>query len=305
MIAPDKTGYETTPDGYRLRFAVFRSLKRPNKGTIVLLHGRNEAIEKYDETIADFIAAGFDVGTFDWRGQGKSDRLVANAQRGYIEDFEQFAIDLEHIFTQVILPETRAPFFMVGHSMGGLAALYAAPRMANRIRRMVLSAPLLGLHEDVPSATILAPASKALCFLGLGAMPVSRGSDGIAENPFLNNRLTTDPVRYARNQTLGGPQGVLNLGPPTFAWLNATYRAIEYVTRIEHMARLHIPTLMVTAGADTVVESLASENYARNLRSGAHLTIDGARHELMQEADVYRDQFMAAVHAFIPGTSLS
>ena len=38
------------------------------------------------------------------------------------------------------------------------------------------------------------------------------------------------------------------------------------------------------------------------MRSGSLLTIDGARHEILQEADIYREQFLAAFDAFIPGT---
>ena len=30
--------------------------------------------------------------------------------------------------------------------------------------------------------------------------------------------------------------------------------------------------------------------------------IDGARHEILQEADIYREQLLAAFDAFIPGT---
>jgi lysophospholipase len=45
------------------------------RGTVVLLQGRNECIEKYYETIRHFTGRGLWVATFDWRGQGRSDRL--------------------------------------------------------------------------------------------------------------------------------------------------------------------------------------------------------------------------------------
>ena len=32
------------------------------------------------------------------------------------------------------------------------------------------------------------------------------------------------------------------------------------------------------------------------------VTIDGARHEILQEADIYREQFWAAFDAFVPGS---
>jgi lysophospholipase len=37
------------------------------------------------------------------------------------------------------------------------------------------------------------------------------------------------------------------------------------------------------------------------LRLSSLLTIDGARHEILQEADFYREQFLAAFDAFVPG----
>ena len=68
------------------------------------------------------------------------------------------------------------------------------------------------------------------------------------------------------------------------------------------MAKIHIPSLLIAAGADEVVSTPAIEDYTKGLRSGTALTIDGARHEILQEADLYREQFLAAFDAFIPGT---
>ncbi|MEP4107279.1 MAG: alpha/beta hydrolase, partial [Nitratireductor sp.] len=63
-----------------------------------------------------------------------------------------------------------------------------------------------------------------------------------------------------------------------------------------------VPTLFVAAGADMVVSTRAIERYATGLRAASLLTIDGARHELLQEADIYREQLLAAFAAFVPGT---
>src|SRR5690606_39140007 len=43
-----------TPDGVKLRYATFPKGDGPPRGTICLVHGRTEFIEKYFETIADF-----------------------------------------------------------------------------------------------------------------------------------------------------------------------------------------------------------------------------------------------------------
>ncbi len=145
--APDihSDGFVETPDGFSIRYALFRSEHQPSKGTILLLQGRNETIEKYYETIADLGRLDFDVATFDWRGQGGSDRFFKRTDAGYVDSFDQYAIDLETVFEHVVLPDCRPPFFMLAHSTGALVALYTAPAMVNRIRRIVLSAPFLGL----------------------------------------------------------------------------------------------------------------------------------------------------------------
>ena len=64
-------GAVTTRDGVTLRFARFAP-PPGRKGTVVVLQGRAEYIEKYFETVRDLRARGFAVATFDWRGQGLS-----------------------------------------------------------------------------------------------------------------------------------------------------------------------------------------------------------------------------------------
>jgi lysophospholipase len=91
-------------------------------------------------------------------------------------------------------------------------------------------------------------------------------------------------------------------GWPTVRWLIAAARAIGKITRPEFMAANRIPTLIVAAGADEVVSTRAVEWYARHLRLGSLVMIDGARHEILQEADLYREQFFAAFDAFVPGS---
>jgi lysophospholipase len=119
--------------------------------------------------------------------------------------------------------------------------------------------------------------------------------------PFSTNVLTTDRRRYARNAALCAKAPKLGLGGPTVAWISAACRAIGIVTDPDFIARIHIPVLMIAAGNDEVVSNAAIEDYARRLRSGSLLTINGARHEILQEADIYREQFFAAFDAFIPG----
>lgn len=292
-----------TADGFTLRTAVFRATARPHKGSVLLLHGRNEALEKYDHVIDELCGRGFDVVSFDWRGQGRSTRFFDNGRRGYVDDFEQYASDLELVFSKIALPEARPPFFVLAHSMGGLVALYTAPRLVNRLHRMVLASPFIALGDDTLSTGQMHTLSSALCFCGLGNMYLAGGNAGSLKTQFTSNRLTTDLDRFEHNKSLMDPDHGLGIGGPTASWLHACTNAMAVVSNPEHYARIHIPTLIVGSGADTIVSNAAIEDYARRLRSGAIIMIDGARHELMQEAPFYRSQFFAAFDAFIPGST--
>ena len=88
-----RAGLLRTHDGKKLRYARFDATERPLKGTVVLLPGRNESIEKYFETIADLTRRGLAVATLDWRGQGLSDRLLRNRERGHVDRFDSYVRD--------------------------------------------------------------------------------------------------------------------------------------------------------------------------------------------------------------------
>ena len=302
LPAHSTAGMLTMRDGKRIRYALFRTDARPLKGTVVVLTGRNECIEKYFETVGDLQARGFEVVTLDWRGQGDSDRILRDRGRGYIRNFHHYVEDLDQLFREIVLPDCRAPFYMLAHSAGALIALLAAPLMANRIRRMVLSAPLVALTGYTTTMPAVSRVSNLMVWLGLGRLPLGRSGRPREAAPFDTNIVTSDPERYRRNQDIYQAHPELATGSPTAAWVRACTRAAAEIQAQDFVAHMHIPTLFVAAGADKVVSTRATELYARRLRSGSLLTIDGAKHELLQERDIFRDQFMAAFDAFVPGT---
>lgn len=291
----------TVHDGRSIRYGRFPAQTRPLKGTVVILAGRNECIEKYFETIRDLSSRGFGAAIMDWRGQGGSERLIRDPARGYVVSFDDYVADLEKFFDDVVLPDCRGPYYVLGHSTGSLVALIATPRLFNRVRRMVLIAPLIEFVGLPVSMTTLRRTTAFLYSLGLGTVYVSGGPRPKGGHPFAANKLTTDLARFSRNTALFNAAPQLAMGGPTVAWIHAACDAAERVRDPDFAARLHVPTLLVAAGADEVVSTQAIETFARTLRSGSVVTIDGARHEILQEADVYREQFWAAFDAFIPG----
>lgn len=286
--------------GVRIRYGLFGATGRPLKGTIVLLTGRNETIEKYFETITDLSKRGFSVAMFEWRGQAGSGRILKDLQRGFVERFSAYLADIDTFFSDIVLPDCRGPYYVLGHSTGALAALAALPSLVNRVRRMVLIAPLIGSDSMPFSLKNTRRAAGLLRLVGLGRAYVSGGP--WAPVPFNLNVVTSDEARYDRNTLLYRTFPQLSLGSPTVSWIHAVSTASEMIQTPEFCAKVHMPVLFIGAGADTVVSTRAIERYARRLRSASMVTIDGARHEILQESDFYREQFFAAFDAFIPGS---
>lgn len=295
-----RVGYVTTPDKVKLRYAIWPKTSAPHLGTVCLVQGRTEYIEKYFETVADFQARGFAVATFDWRGQGGSDRLIGNRTVGYVDRFDDYWTDLKTFHAEILLPDCPPPFYLVGHSMGGLASLFAATRDRLMFDRVFLSAPMVSLHGMEDSLGGYGAFAETLSFLGMGRLPLKRKGDSRpTEAGFLDNPLTSDLLRYKRMVDTIRAEDSLYLGSPSFRWLAAAIRAMQEANREDFAARLQIPLLVLAAARDTIVSTSALEHLGLRLRNGRHMVIAGAKHELFMETDPVRGQVLAAFDAFI------
>jgi lysophospholipase len=297
------TGELKTPDGVTLRFARWLP-PAGRKGTVVILQGRAEWIEKYFETVRDLRSRGFAVAALDWRGQGLSERMLGDRHKGYVRDFAEYDSDLETFMREIVLPDCPPPLFALGHSTGATVLIRAAYRGRRWFDRMVLAAPLIDL-QGFPATTTAKVLARALRIAGFGSMYVPRGDVGVMEaKPFVGNILTSDPVRYARNQAVLEAAPELALGAPTVAWTDAAFRTMRIMRERSFPAHIRQPILIIAAGADAIVSNTAIEDFATHLRAGSHLVVVGAQHELLMEQDRYRAQFWAAFDAFVPGTAL-
>lgn len=295
-----RVGYFNTSDNVRLRYAVWPKSDGAPRGTICLVQGRTEFIEKYFETIADFRRRGFAVATFDWRGQGGSQRLIGNHSLGYVDKFEDFWTDLRSFHGDILLPDCPPPFYLVGHSMGGLASIFAGINDRMMFDRIFLSAPMVALDRQPLSMAGMARVCETLSFLGLGQMPVGRKADKpVSEATFPNNPLTGDLIRYMRAVDVLRARPDLGLGVPTVRWAASAFGAMAEAAQDTFPERIRAPLLMLAAARDEVVSAAAIEQLGLRLRTGRHMVIAGARHELFMESDTIRGQVLAAFDAFI------
>jgi lysophospholipase len=60
-----------------------------------------------------------------------------------------------------------------------------------------------------------------------------------------------------------------------------------------------IPLLIFIAGQDTIVDSIATEQFASRLKVGTTVMLPTAKHEILQETDEVRTRFWAAFDAYL------
>jgi lysophospholipase len=252
--------------------------------------------------VGELLDRGFAVVAFDWRGQGHSGRQVRNAYKGHVRTFAHYRRDLEAVRDQVLVPLMPRPHFALAHSMGGAIALHAAYEGWLPFHRLVAVAPMVALCMVTSR---LAPfIARLLSLLGFGRAFVPGGGEtSISKKRFKGNRLTSDPIRYARNANAAAAVGSGAIGDPTVAWVNAAFRFMRRFADPRYPIRIRVPILIIGAGADPVCATPAAERFASRLKAGRIIVLPGARHEILMEKDEIREDFWAAFDAFIPGES--
>lgn len=286
-----------TADGITLRSAYWPAARHPVRGTVLILQGRTEFIEKYFETIGELTRRGFSVAIFDWRGQGGSERLLKNPNKGHVDDFSHYLLDLDAVISDVVLADCPPPYTILAHSTGGAVALLYAYRARTRIERMVLTSPLLALAGR--STALLGAVTGFLGYLGMAESYVpGSGATPVATAPFAGNVLSSDPRRYARQGAVVDAEPALGIGSPTIGWINAAMRAFRIFQSEDFAARVPVPVLIAMAGADTVVSNRTIENFAIRMKMVTTVRLPGSRHEILMEREIFRDPFWAAFDAF-------
>ena len=288
-----------TRDGIHLRGFFVTPDKA--KGTIVILSGRAEFLERYFETTNDLLNRGFAVASFDWRGQGGSQRLLGNPLPGHIRNFADYDIDLDTVMTRLVLPHCPKPFYALAHSTGGHLLLRAL-RDKKWFSRAVITSPLLGLHLGpwpMPVARALTGLMNLLwldwkILPGFGRLPLKR-------EQFEGNPLTSDEKRFQRDIDTMEEHPNLKIGGPTYGWLRATLKSLDELHSWPKGKGPSCPTMIVAAGDDLVVNNEGTKRFIARVPGISFLTIPSSRHEILMEKDLIREKFLAAFDAFIAG----
>ena len=287
----------TAADGCRLRFGLW-PVRNP-RGAVLLLPGRSEFLEKYAETAGALTDRGFAVYALDWRGQGLSDRPLADPQKGHVADYGEYLADLDR-FRIEVAGEARAPRLILGHSMGAHIALRYLADQPHAVAAAVLTSPMVDI---IPGPWPPALARR------LTAAAVARGGGtayALGEGPyrpktgrrFRRNVLTSDRDRYLGEAARIAANPALALGGVTWGWLAATYASVDRLGDPAVAARIETPVLMVAAGRDRVVSNAAQAALCQRMSRCRREVLPAARHEILMERDAIRAEFWALFDAW-------
>ncbi len=290
-------------DGTRLRTAFWPAGAAAGapRGTVLLLHGRSEFVEKYAETAGALRARGFQVASFDWRNQGLSDRPLANRQIHHLTSFDTLVDDLDAVVERVVRPVAAGPLVLMGHSMGGLVATLGLARHPGRYAAAVLSAPMYDFATGPFPRWAAVRLAEALCARGRAeAYAFGQGDYRPEDGRFTPaNPLTSDPHRFAVHHEAFRTRPDLRLGGVSFGWVRAALRACDLALRAAPLERVATPVLLLSAPRDAVVRAAAHRTVAARLANATLKEYPGARHEILMERDEIRARVWADIDAFL------
>ncbi|WP_134685886.1 alpha/beta hydrolase [Brevibacillus migulae] len=251
---------------------VFHWEKEPIRGAVVVVHGTGEHHGRYSHVVRALNDHGFQAWAGDLPGWGKAD-----GRKGHIDSFDDYlgTVDSWVDAARNQLPQ-ELPLYLFGHSMGGLVAVrYAEVYGAERLDGLVLSSPCLQLKLAVPRWKV-----ELAGYLNR-VWPTLRIANGIT--PEMVTRDSTVRVQYQTDP--------LNYPKASVRWFNELLRAMELAWKEKDQLRL--PTLIMQAGADQLVDPVAVAAFARELPypEKQYIEYDGFYHEILNEPE--RDQVLA------------
>lgn len=278
-----------TEDNIRIRAAQWPG---GDKGTVLLLPGRCEYIEKYGRAAVELKARGFGTICLDWRGHGLADRLDPLVTLGHVDRFSDYQLDLHAVLGMAEKLNCPKPFHLIAHSMGGCIGLRALLN-GLAVKAAVFSAPFWGLimpPMQRPFAWALSWATHRTRFNRL-PVPTTKQESHVLSEPFEGNDLTTNPEYYAFMQRHLRERPELSLGGPSLNWL---YEALRETRALRTTTPPRVSTLTFLGSDERVVDPQAIHQVMGKWPNGVLRMVANARHEVMMETPAIQSDFFDA-----------
>ena len=276
------------------------------KQLVVVSPGRVEGYLKYKEVVYDLVKLGFAVAIIDHQGQGLSSRRLNNPHKGYVENFNDYVMDLHQLIEGEIKPRFSGPLLLLSHSMGGAIGLRYLQQYPDVFAKAAFSSPMWGLSSGPIPKSVAKGLVNSLAWgssLVSDQSPYFIGNKDYDAPTFEDNVLTHSQARYQyfRDTYERVPQ--LKLGGVTVDWIEQSVKALEQA-EVE-LKQVKTPLLVLQSGNDKVIDNAGQDLFCQLLKQSGHpcfseqpIVVEGAEHELLIEQDSMRNQALQQILSF-------
>jgi lysophospholipase len=286
-------------DNKRVNYAAF--ITNNKASSLVISPGRSESYLKYKELAFDLSQLNINIFIIDHRGQGLSERLLDNPHKGFVNQFDDYADDLQTFINTIVTPHNlsgQKPL-LLAHSMGGAIATRLLQKYPDSIKAALFSSPMIGINsgglpEWLAKTLITSRGFFNKLFSDQAWYFISQ--DDYQAKTFEKNPLMHSNVRYQTFIDLYQQTPKLQLGGVTGHWLQQAL--LNQKTMFSEINKITTPILIMQAGDDTIVDNQAQNEFCSQLHKinsslcsqGKPFIIENAYHELFFESDKYRNQ---------------
>jgi len=264
--------------------------------TLLLIGGRNESHAKYAETAYDFFTRGYNVFTYDHRGQGFSQRELLDTQIGWVESLQTYINDLAIFHDRVVVPRKKGELFVVAHSMGAsISALWMSQTHATP-KAVSFTAPMIQLVLKPYPAFIVSLMVNAGIRAGRDKTYIPGGTDFVSEGYGFD--LTNSAPRRNWNRQLFAEYPQIRLGAPSYNWLREALSVERRLKAARFPENVNSRVLVWQAGADQVVKPNAHKVLSRARGNCQIVLEEKSQHELLQETDDIRSRVIGRTLSF-------
>ncbi len=268
--------FTETADGYKVRFALW---PKGEKGLVIFFNGRNEYLEKYNDTYKKFQKLHYAVVALDWRGQGLSDREKKLDHLGYVGNFSEYQLDVDAVLNHYKVKNITGPRILVAHSTGGCIGLRTLTNKKFKIERAIFLAPLWG-------GNTMQHVSHRISRLMVRAGLEKKSPISAKSKPYILNTTpeknchTSDQNQFERLQKIIVADPRLSAGPATFGWISAVG---DELIELDKQKPLQLPHLVLLGQEDTLISQKAVKKKCKLTTQCQLHIIPKARHELLIE----------------------
>lgn len=277
---------------------------------LVIVPGRAEGYLKYKELAFDLFRQGFNIFIIDHRGQGISERLLENSHKGYVQSFEHYVEDLNTFIIDVVnqtplaLTQGIKPY-LLAHSMGASITIRLMQRSPDLIQASVLSSPMIRINlGKIPQwlANIIVSSAEVINQLIDDQSWYLIGQGDYKITPFEENKLTHSSVRYQHFVEEYQSNKYIQLGGVTYHWLKEAFKTQKLI--FKDIKKLSKPILILQASKDSIVNNNAHNVFCELVNKNKMglcetFSLKGAKHEVLFETDLYRNQALQKCLAWI------